>query len=46
MDGGKLEALQTHRSDASTKLGSWLFHLASAVLILIGVLQILNATVE
>ena len=44
MDGGKLEALQTRRSDASTKLGSWLFHLASAVLILIGVLQILNAT--
>ena len=36
--------LQTHRSDASAELGRWVFRLASAVLILVGVLQILNAT--
>ena len=44
MNGGRLEVLQTHRSDASAELGRWVFRLASAVLVLVGVLQILDAT--
>ena len=43
MDGGKLEALQTIRSDESAALGRWLFRLASAALIVAAALQILNA---
>ncbi|MBV8767290.1 MAG: sugar ABC transporter permease [Hyphomicrobiales bacterium] len=44
VNGGRLEVLQTHRSDASAELGRWVFRLASAVLVLVGVLQILDAT--
>ncbi|MBV8450484.1 MAG: hypothetical protein JO124_21115 [Hyphomicrobiales bacterium] len=43
MNGGRLEVLQTHRSDASAELGRWVFRLVSAVLVFVGGLQILNA---
>jgi multiple sugar transport system permease protein len=43
VDGGKLEALQTHYSEGGVALGRWLFRLASAALIVVAALQILNA---
>jgi multiple sugar transport system permease protein len=43
VDGGKLEALQTHYSEGSAALGRWLFRLASAALVVVALLQILNA---
>jgi multiple sugar transport system permease protein len=43
VDGGKLEALQTIRSDESATLGRWLFRTASAALAVVAALQILDA---
>jgi multiple sugar transport system permease protein len=43
VDGGRLEALQTIRANESAALGRWLFRLASAALIVVAVLQILDA---
>ena len=43
MDGGKLEALRTIRSGESAAVGNWLFRLASAALIAVAALQILDA---
>jgi multiple sugar transport system permease protein len=45
VDGGRLEALQTIRSDESAALGRWLFRTASAALIVVAALQILDAAV-
>jgi multiple sugar transport system permease protein len=41
--GGKLEALHMTRSSEHAALGRWLFRLASAALIVVATLQILNA---
>ncbi len=43
MDSGKLEALQTKQSGGQAALGRWLFWLASAALVVVAALQILNA---
>jgi multiple sugar transport system permease protein len=42
VDGGKLEALHTIRSGESSAWGHWQFRLASAALIVVAALQILN----